>query len=65
MIQNSFIMLDRIGNITEKRIYGQGINDWDSFINAEKIGGISKKRKILGETLANGFLNESIWDRKE
>jgi len=45
MIQNSFIMLDRIGNITEKRIYEQGINDWDSFLETDKIKGMSERAK--------------------
>ncbi|HAR45080.1 MAG TPA: hypothetical protein DCS05_02600 [Nitrospiraceae bacterium] len=36
-----------------------------AFDNPDNEEEISKKRKILGETLANGFLNESIWDRKE
>ena len=46
MIQNTFLFLERVKRGLEENLWKQGINDWDSFINAEKIGGISKKRKI-------------------
>ncbi len=45
MIKNSFILLERIGLRKEKAIWNQGIRNWNDFISAEKINGISKKAK--------------------
>lgn len=45
MIRNSFIFLDKISHKTEQNIWKQGIREWNDFIEAEKIKGISKKRK--------------------
>ena len=46
MIQNSFIFLERIRSGLENNIWKQGILDWDSFLNADNIKGISKPRKL-------------------
>ena len=46
MIQNSFIFLERIQHNLENNIWKQGILDWDSFLNADNIKGISKPRKL-------------------
>ncbi len=45
MIQNSFVFLEKIGDKLEKNLWQQGINNWSSFINSNKIKGISKIRK--------------------
>lgn len=45
MIRESFIFLDKISHKTEKNIWKQGIKNWNDFIAASKIKGISKKRK--------------------
>jgi len=45
MINSSFIFLDKIGKQLEKRIWQQGIKDWNTFIKTKKIIGISEKRK--------------------
>ncbi len=45
MIRNSFIILDRIGQRSEKRIWEQGITDWDDFIDAKRVGTLSPNRK--------------------
>lgn len=45
MIRQSFIFLDRISQDMEKRIWRQGIGDWNSFTGAKRIDGISKLRK--------------------
>lgn len=44
MIRNSFIFLDRIGNRLEKRIWESGIENWDHFLEAGKIGGIGMRK---------------------
>ncbi|MBI2208461.1 ribonuclease H-like domain-containing protein [Candidatus Woesearchaeota archaeon] len=46
MIQNTFLFLERVKRGLEENLWKQGIKDWDSFLNAQKIGGISKRRKI-------------------
>jgi len=45
MIQKSFIFLDGIGIGKEKNIWRQGISNWDDFLKAKSIRGISKRRK--------------------
>ncbi|MBI2130355.1 ribonuclease H-like domain-containing protein, partial [Candidatus Woesearchaeota archaeon] len=49
MIQNSFVLLERISAKLERNIWGQGIRDWDDFANAKKIRGISNARKLYYE----------------
>ena len=46
MIQNTFLFLERVSNGLEENLWEQGIKDWDSFLNANLIKGISKKRKL-------------------
>lgn len=45
MIQNSFIFLERVKRGLEENLWGQGINNWDSFLNSGKINGLSTRRK--------------------
>lgn len=46
MIKNSFIVLKGIKTNSEKQLWSYGIKDWDNFIAANKIKGISKNRKL-------------------
>jgi uncharacterized protein len=46
MIKASFIFLDKIGEQKEKSIWGQGIVDWDGFLQAKNIKGVAKHKKI-------------------
>lgn len=45
MIRKSFIFLEKIGKLKEKKIWKQGITDWEGFLKAEKINGVSKFKK--------------------
>ena len=45
MIQKSFLFLDGIKERTEHNIWNQGINNWDSFLGADRVKGIGKLRK--------------------
>lgn len=45
MITNSFIFLDRVSHALEQGFWRAGITDWDAFIGAEKVPGLSPKRK--------------------
>ena len=46
MIQNTFLFLERVNKGLEENLWKQGIRDWDSFLNKERINGISGKRKL-------------------
>ena len=45
MIRSSFIFLERIGQQLEEDLWRQGIRDWDSFLSAKSIKGLSGIRK--------------------
>jgi len=45
MIEQSFVLLDRITSGGERKIWKQGIRDWTSFKEARKILGIGQRRK--------------------
>ncbi|MBU2561004.1 MAG: ribonuclease H-like domain-containing protein [Nanoarchaeota archaeon] len=45
MIRSSFIFLDRISHNTEKRLWQQGITDWNAFLDAKSIPRLSPARK--------------------
>jgi uncharacterized protein len=46
MIKQSFIFLPKIKSNKEKSIWEQGIKDWDSFVIAERVKGISPRLKL-------------------
>lgn len=45
MISNTFLFLEGINKKLEQNIWKQGIFNWNSFLNKNKIKGVSKKRK--------------------
>jgi uncharacterized protein YprB with RNaseH-like and TPR domain len=45
MIRNSFIFLDRVGANKEKMWWQSGLVDWNAFLDAKDVPGISKLRK--------------------
>lgn len=45
MIRNSFCFLEKVSNRKEEILWRQEIKDWNSFLKAEKIDGISRKSK--------------------
>ncbi len=58
MIRNTFSILNGIGESTEKKLWKQGITDWDVFINTDQIDFIAciKKRRydiIIREYISN------------
>lgn len=46
MIRNSFIFLERISKTTEENLWKQGITDWNLFLKAKKVDGLSRARKM-------------------
>ena len=45
MIRQSFIFLDKVGLKTERKIWQQGVEDWESFVASRTIKGFSPERK--------------------
>lgn len=53
MIQNTFCILDGIGEKTEKRLWKKGVLTWDDFINNDSIDFISvNNKKIYNDILS-------------
>ena len=46
MITNSFIFLERVGNGLEQKFWKSGIKNWDFFLGAQKVNGLSRQRKL-------------------
>lgn len=46
MIRNSFVILDKLGLKSEKNLWNHGIINWEDFIFARKIKGISQLKRI-------------------
>jgi uncharacterized protein YprB with RNaseH-like and TPR domain len=57
MIKNSFIFLPGIGNEREKKLWNDGVLDWDDFLNASEIKRINPSKKI--------FYNQKIHEAKK
>lgn len=49
ILEQSFIFLDRITSASERKIWEQGVLDWNAFRESEKISGIGAKRKSFYE----------------
>jgi uncharacterized protein YprB with RNaseH-like and TPR domain len=47
MIESTFVLLKGIGEQTERRLWQEGIEDWQAFLKAETLPGISPRRKAL------------------
>jgi len=45
MIRNSFVFLDKVSANKEKRWWQEGITDWNTFLEAKEVPGISQLRK--------------------
>lgn len=45
MIRSSFIFLDKVSRKSEQNIWGQGIDEWNDFLDKEKVKGVSSARK--------------------
>jgi len=58
MIKRSFIFLDGIGDNTERRLWQMGFDDWQDYIDAERVPRVSQERKgshdqVLRKAIAN------------
>jgi uncharacterized protein YprB with RNaseH-like and TPR domain len=45
MLKNSYIFIPGVGHSTERKIWNDGIQDWQGFLDREKAGPIKGKRK--------------------
>ncbi|MDP6294205.1 MAG: ribonuclease H-like domain-containing protein [Candidatus Woesearchaeota archaeon] len=50
MIKNTFLFLEGIGRAKEKRLWEQGIQEWNDFLKAESIPGVQPERKRAFDT---------------
>lgn len=50
MLSKSFIFLDGIGVARERRLWANGIESWDDFIDAGRIPGVSHSRKTAADS---------------
>lgn len=53
MIKNTFLFLDKIGRKKEHRIWQSGVKDWNDFVEAQKINGISGTSKYYYDRKIN------------
>ncbi|UCC92307.1 MAG: ribonuclease H-like domain-containing protein [Thermoplasmata archaeon] len=49
VLERSFVLLDRVGERTERRIWDQGIATWDDFLTAEAVSPFSSARKEVAD----------------
>jgi uncharacterized protein len=47
MIESTFILLNGIGEMTERKLWRDGIATWRAFLDAQSLPGISTRRKVL------------------
>ena len=53
VLERSFVLLDRVGHHTERRIWDQGVRTWGDFLGQDRVSPFSRDRKALAdETLA-------------
>jgi len=45
VLERSFVLLDRVGERTERRIWDQGVRTWDDFLDTGSLSPFSKERK--------------------
>ncbi|MBI4918994.1 ribonuclease H-like domain-containing protein [archaeon] len=65
MLRESFIFLDRVSKRGEQKIWNQGINHWQDFLEAKKVDGISKNLKPLHDSKLNELRAQVIKENHE
>ncbi len=45
VLERSFILLDRVGEVTERRIWDQGVTEWGEFLERDSVHPFSPERK--------------------
>lgn len=49
VLERSFILLDRVGERTERRIWDQGVHTWDDFLDRDVVSPFSRQRKEVAD----------------
>jgi uncharacterized protein len=47
MIESTFVLLQGVGDHTERRLWSSGVPDWDRFLQLSSVPGIGRERKRL------------------
>jgi uncharacterized protein YprB with RNaseH-like and TPR domain len=50
VLERSFVLLDRVGDRTERRIWDQGVRTWDEFLDRESVSPFSPQRKQAADS---------------
>lgn len=61
VLERSFVLLNRVGERTERRIWDQGVHTWDDFIDADSVSPFSKLRKETADQVL-GQAKDAITD---
>ncbi len=59
ILERSFLILDRVGERTERRIWDQGIHHWDDFLDRAVVGPFSRARKEQADAVI-GLAKEAL-----
>ena len=51
VLQRSFVLLDRVGERTERRIWDQGVRTWDDFLGTTSVSPFSNERKETADAI--------------
>ena len=51
ILERSFVLLDRVGVRTERRIWDQGVRHWDDFLDRRTVGPLSAARKAEADAV--------------
>lgn len=51
VLERSFVLLDRVGERTERRIWDQGVHTWDDFLENGSVAPFSAKRKEIADQI--------------
>jgi uncharacterized protein YprB with RNaseH-like and TPR domain len=75
VLERSFVLLDRVGERTERRIWDQGVRTWDDFLDTGSVSPFSSERKAAADLMlleakdamangATGFLADRLPNRE-
>ena len=51
VLDRTFLLLDRVGDLTERRIWDQGLRTWDDFLKRDSVSPFSPQRKGMADAV--------------